>query len=71
MGLGGEHGREWVLLTVEVQQSSSSCPCKSSKPRAEAGGFLEEICEWSQLIIIVELSSVGEHPQIHEKKVLH
>ena len=41
------------------------------KLRAEAGGFLEELCEWSQLIIIVELSTVGEHPQIHEKKVLH
>lgn len=39
--------------------------------RAEAGGFLEGISGWSQLIMMVKLASVGEHPQIHEKKVVH
>lgn len=39
--------------------------------RAGAGGFLQEISEWSQLIIIVELSSDGEYSLTLAKKVLH
>ena len=69
---GGEHERGWVILSVARPRSSGSCPFRllfSSELGQEDSWrkFLSRVNSF----ITVDLSSGGDHRQMHEKKDLH